>query len=346
MASFLRFSKMKRGITNMITTVDVVIPTYKPDKSFLKLIDMLANQSYTINRIIIVNTEEKYFSQLVYGTNFGKKYQNVEVYHHSKREFDHGRTRATAAKRSKADIFVCMTQDAVPKDQFLIEELVKGLEQEGVAVSYARQLPNENCGVVERFTRRFNYPEEAMIKGEKDLPILGIKTYFCSNVCAAYNKDIYEKNGGFIKHTIFNEDMIFAAGIVKAGYQIAYVPSAMVIHSHNYSNKEQFQRNFDLGVSQADHPEIFANVPSGSEGKKLVGLTKTYLKENGYKKLVLSLYVKSGFKLCGYVLGKNYKKIPKAMVVKCSMNKAYWNRNQMINASSKINPASGYGNVD
>ena len=45
-------------------------------------------------------------------------------------------------------------------------------------------------------------------KSFKDLPILGVKTFFCSNVCAAYKKNIYDDLGGFIKRTIFNEDMI------------------------------------------------------------------------------------------------------------------------------------------
>lgn len=41
-------------------------------------------------------------------------------------------------------------------------------------------------------------------------PTWEFKTFFCSNVCAMYRRSIYEKLGGFVKHTIFNEDMIFA----------------------------------------------------------------------------------------------------------------------------------------
>ena len=37
---------------------------------------------------------------------------------------------------------------------------------------------------------------------------------------------------------------------------IAYVAEARVVHSHNYTNRQQLHRNFDLAVSQADHPEI------------------------------------------------------------------------------------------
>ena len=80
-------------------------------------------------------------------------------------------------------------------------------------------------------------------------------------------REIYEELGGFVRHTIFNEDMIYAAKAVEAGYSVAYAADAQVVHSHNYTNGQQFHRNFDLGVSQAEHPEIFAAYPSESEGK-------------------------------------------------------------------------------
>ena len=54
----------------------------------------------------------------------------------------------------------------------------------------------------------------------------GIKTFFCSNVCAAYRREIYEELGGFVRHTIFNEDMIYAAKAVEAGYSVAYAADA------------------------------------------------------------------------------------------------------------------------
>lgn len=325
-------------------TVDIIIPTYKPGREFLVLMQRLSIQTYPVRRIIIANTEEKYFERLVYGTNFNEKYQNVTVSHLSKREFDHGNTRHKAALRSEADIFICMTQDAVPDNEFLVEELVKGLEPDKVAVAYARQLPAEDCGITERFTREFNYPEEAAVKSRADLERLGIKTYFCSNVCAAYKREIYMANGGFIRHTIFNEDMIFAAGVIKAGYSIAYVPSARVIHSHNYTNIQQFQRNFDLGVSQADHPEIFADVPSGAEGRKLVKQTRQHLVRTKNKRKILPMYIQSAFKLAGYALGRNYRKLPQGLVLKCSSNRDYWRQKHVVDTN--VNPFSGYGKTE
>ena len=308
----------------LVEKVDVVIPTYKPDQKFLELIDRLEHQTVPIHQIIIMNTEQKYFDRLFYGTSFLEKYKNITVKHLSKREFDHGRTRNQGVKKSEADIFVMMTDDAMPADEYMIEELLKGLKQKNVAVSYGRQLAYETSNEVEKFTRDFNSPSQARIKTKKDLNTLGIKTFFCSNVCAAYKRDIFDALGGFIKHTIFNEDMIFAAGAIQADYGIAYVPEAKVYHSHHYTNMEQFRRNFDLGVSQVEHPEVFEGVPSESEGIKLVKKTITHLREKKKGSMIPGVIIQSGFKYLGYICGKNYRRLPRKMVVKCSMNKEYW----------------------
>ena len=304
--------------------IDVIIPVYRPGKELVELIERLEHQSVPVHRILLVNTEEKYWKAFEYDHPHRKRYENIRLWHISKREFDHGKTRREAVKKSKAGIFVMMTQDAMPADEFLLERLTAPLSQKNMAASYARQLPGDDAGAVERFTRQFNYPPESRIKSAADIPELGIKTYFCSNVCAAYRRDIYERQGGFPKRAIFNEDMIYAAGCIQAGYRIAYTAQAKVIHSHQYTNKVQFRRNFDLGVSQAEHPEIFKGVPSESEGIKLVKRTAAYLRENGKSREILPMCVTSIYKFFGYKLGKNYKRLSFRRIMKYTMNREYW----------------------
>ncbi|MBD9014077.1 MAG: glycosyltransferase family 2 protein, partial [Lachnospiraceae bacterium] len=202
----------------------------------------------------------------------------------------------------------------------------RGPEGEAVIMAYARQLPAADCALIERYTRSFNYPDTPSVKTKADLPKYGIKTFFCSNVCAMYRASTYQKLGGFEKKTIFNEDMIFAGKIILNGGSIAYVPTARVIHSHNYGNLEQLHRNFDLAVSQAEHPEIFALASSESEGMKLVKQTAGYLVKSGHPWLLPELVVKSGFKFIGYRLGKAYRKLPESLVKRLSMNKNYWEK--------------------
>ena len=304
--------------------VDVIIPTCDPGEEFVELLTGLESQTVKINKIIIMNTEEKYFERLKMGKKGLKKYPNVELHHLSSREFDHGNTRNQGVKKSKAPYFVCMTQDAVLADSYVIEKLLEPLLAGEAAVSYARQLPKEGCDPIEQFTKNFNYPDQSRLKGQEDIPELGIKTFFCSNACAAYKRSTFDELGGFIKHTIFNEDMIYAAGVAGAGGKIAYVAEARVLHSHNYTWQQNFHRNFDLGVSQADHPEVFAQFQSESEGIRLVKETARYLRETGNGRLMIPMIWKSGWKFVGYRLGKNYRRLPEKLVIKCSMNRNYW----------------------
>ncbi len=303
--------------------IDIIIPTYKPGNELLQLIDKLEHQTIVPSQIILMNTEEKYFEQAFYGLRDLEQYKNVKVYHLSKREFDHGGTRRKGVRRSDGEIFVMMTQDAMPKDDKLLENLIQNLKGD-VAVAYARQLATEQSGVLELVSRQFNYPEESCIKSKEDLERLGIKTFFCSNVCAAYRRDIYEELGGFIRQAIFNEDMIYAAGVIKKDYKIAYEAQAQVYHAHNYTNKQQLRRNFDLGVSQADHPEVFGQVKSESEGKKLVAAATGYFRENHMLSKLPAFYMQCFSKYVGYFLGKHYRMLPRKWVLRITTNKEYW----------------------
>ena len=326
--------------------VDVIIPVYRPDRSFFQLIEKLETQTVPVRRIIIMNTEEKYFEQLIYGTKFLEQHQKVAVYHLSKKEFDHGRTRASGVGRSDADVFIMMTQDAMPEDNRLIEALTTALEDEGVAAAYARQLPATDAGPVETYMRGYNYPPASRVKSLEDLPELGIKTYFCSNVCCAYRREIYEALGGFIKHAIFNEDMLFAAKAIQAGYRIAYAAEARVIHSHNYTCGQYFHRNFDLGVSQADHPEVFRGVPSEGEGIRSVKGAAAYLRRQKQKRKIPGLFLQSGCKYVGYWLGKHYRKLPRKLVLRCTDNREYWAHEDRRRDVAGIDATRGYGRAE
>ena len=300
-------------------TVTVIIPTYKPDGTFQKLIEKLKTQTYPIKKILILNTEAKYWKE-----DWIKGIPQAEVHHITKEEFDHGKTRAMGAAMAETDLLVFFTQDAVPANNKVIEVLVNSFADDSIGAAYGRQLPAADCKFIEQYTRGFNYPENSRVKRKEDLPKLGIKTYFCSNVCAAYRRCVYEKLGGFVTKTIFNEDMILAAQMIQAGYGVAYAARAEVIHSHNYSYFQQFQRNFDLAVSQADHPEIFAQISSESEGMRLVKQTASYLLKQKKPWLIPDLVLTSGFKFLGYKAGQNYQKLPKGLVKKFTMNPSYW----------------------
>ncbi len=289
----------------MTGPADVVILTYKPDRGLIDILFRLEEQTVTPGKIILINTERAYMDELMSRDKRLEAFDNIEIHHISKEEFDHGGTRKKAALYSDAAFLIYMTQDAYPADSMLVESLLKPFEDDdSIAVSYARQLPREGASPIEAYNRIFNYPDGDIKKTKADVKRLGIKTYFCSDVCACYRRNIYDKLGGHIEHTVFNEDMIYAHGAVENGYSIYYASSAMVVHSHDYTVAEQYRRNVDLGRSQAEHPEIFDQVPSEGEGKKLVKGCVSYLIKNGYWYLIPRFIMLCAGRYLGYRKGK------------------------------------------
>lgn len=61
-------------------TVDVLIPVYKPDRVFARLLQMLQQQTRKPDRIIVVNTEKEYWNPEGY-----QGIPGLKVYHVKKR---------------------------------------------------------------------------------------------------------------------------------------------------------------------------------------------------------------------------------------------------------------------
>ena len=146
-------------MNNDQTSVDVVIPSYRPDEKFSRLVKKLQEQEYPIGTIFVINTKAGRFPKEV------EQMEKVKVSHIERREFDHGATRDMGMQMSKAEIVVFMTQDAVPADEYVIGNLVKVLEEdEMTGAAYARQLAASDCNYIEKYTRKFNYPENSRIR--------------------------------------------------------------------------------------------------------------------------------------------------------------------------------------
>ena len=315
----------------MEKALEVVIPTFHPQASFGELLRRLSTQSLLPQAIRVVNTGREFWN-----VAWEKEYPLLRVEHIQAQDFDHGGTRRHAMEKSKAPVVVFMTQDAMPRDCFLLERLYEALfGEEKIGAAYARQLPRKDCFSPEKETREFNYPSVSYVRSQKDLTSYGVKTYFCSNVCAAYRRDIYEKVGGFPDQAIFNEDMIYTGHMLQAGYKVAYAPGAMVFHSHNYSPSQQFHRNFDLGVSQVQHPEVFSAFSSEGEGVRYVTQTGALLFRRRKWFSLWRLFSQSVAKYLGYLLGKSYRHLPRRFLMACTMNRAYWQRRDGENGGRK-----------
>ena len=106
-------------------SIDVIIPVYKPAEDFDDVLKKIMAQSVRPDNIILLQTIENESEKV-------KEYsdENIKTYPILKSKFDHGATRAYGASLSSADYILFMTQDAVPDNDRLIEELLKAFDDE------------------------------------------------------------------------------------------------------------------------------------------------------------------------------------------------------------------------
>ena len=284
------------------TKISVIIPTLNAERELPNLLTSLHTQKQKPDEIIVIDSESNDHT-----VDICKQDQSVKLLQIKRKDFDHGRTRDMAFRNAIGDIVVFLTQDALPANEDFLGKLIEPLlissasqvypqhklreqeEQEEphgiIAISTGRQLPKSDATRTEQLIRTFNYPAISYIRSKADIPTMGIKTFFCSDVAAAYRRDVYLALGGFDYPIKTNEDMFFAAKAINVGYRIAYVAEAKIFHSHNLSLREQYRRNYVIGYEIERHKDIL---------NKILGLNREVAR--------LVTYVSKGLLKHGHVI--------------------------------------------
>ncbi|HBY7241214.1 TPA: glycosyltransferase family 2 protein [Klebsiella pneumoniae] len=298
----------------------IAIPTYNGGKIWEKSASEIKKYAPNDALVHVIDSESKDDT-----VNIAKQ-NGFDVQIIPGSEFNHGGTRNRAIDNFKDyDIVIFLTQDAIPEMHF-IENIIQAFDDPNVACAYGRQLPHEGANSLAKHARSFNYSSHGYVCGKENIPEMGIKTVFMSNSFSAYRLSIFQELGGFPSNTILCEDMYYAAKAVLAGYKIAYVPSAIVYHSHNYTPIEEFKRYFDIGVFHTDEQWIREKFgTAGGEGKKFIISELRYLIDKNKWMIVPLAMINNFMKFMGYELGKRYRHIPKSLVRLCSMHKRFWN---------------------
>ena len=278
-------------------TVSVIIPTLNASVNIKQQLDMLSHQTCVVNEVVIVDSESEDNT-----IEIARSFDFVRIIKVKKIDFDHGKTRDMALRSCSSDFIVFLTDDAIPRDEMLIQYLVDSFEKdENIVASYGRQLPRDDASAMEKLVREFNYPEQGIIKSSANIEQMGIKTFFLSDACSCYLRQKYIEIGGFDYPVKTNEDMFFAARAISMNYKIAYEPQAQIYHSHNFTLKQQYKRNYIQGFEMESHKDILNNCKSQKQGLKLVSFVSKRLLSQGR---VFS-FVRFGFDCIARYLGNS-----------------------------------------
>lgn len=168
-------------------------------------------------------------------------------------EFSHGGTRNALAQRARGAFLVYLTQDAKPaSDQWLVN-LVEGCDaNDSVAGAFG---PHRAHRGARHVTHRELDEHFAGFGKSLTLTRLDDKARFESDPGYRQFLHFFSSNNSCIRRSVweklplpdvaFAEDQTWALSAIKAGYSKAFVPEAVVFHSHDFGVWETFQRNFD-----------------------------------------------------------------------------------------------------
>lgn len=324
--------------------IDLILLTYKPEKPFINLIKSINEQDTPINKIYVANAEQKYYDRLPYTDKSFVEFKNISVRHMSRRECDGGRTKNQLAEMSDADYFIVMGQNAVPNSSDLVTKLLNAMKNDDkVAVAYARHVACEGCPEYISYVKNYYYPDSSYTRSERDITNYGQMTYFVSNECAMYRRDIFEELGGFDSHVIANEDILYSFRAINAGYKVAYVADAQIVIENEHNTYDYIKKIFDYGVATSMYPEVFSYQENIEAGKKIIKMTKNHLSRNGYRSTAFSFARFASKMMSAYKKGFRYRMIPKDKLTKYSDNKSFWNNDEIVRARSLVNARLGYG---
>ncbi len=299
--------------------IGLVIPTLNAGGHLDRMLPALRRQTLQPARFLVIDSD----SQDDTARRFREAGAEVTVI--ATESFDHGGTRQMAVEMlADVQIVIFLTQDAIPAHPEAFAKLTAPFEDPDTGITYGRQLPAPGAQPIGAHARLYNYPDQGYRRTIADAARYGIKTVFCSNSFAAYRRGALIEAGGFPEWTIFGEDMLAAAALLRKGWSLCYAAEARVHHSHDYGPVEEFRRYFDIGVLHGAGSELLAGFGRPErDGWRFLSSELRYLRAHAAH-LIPAALLHTVLKYGGYRLGRRARHLPRALNRRLGLNRRYW----------------------
>ena len=167
---------------------------------------------------------------------------------------DHGVTPNLGVEQARGEPIVLLVQDALPEsDEWLAALTAPLLADSMLAGTFARQRPRPDASAITRYylaqwmaTAETGHVTAVASRAEFAAldPMERLRRCTFDNVCSCIRRSVWTRFP--FKATPIAEDLEWARDVLLAGYRLAYVPQASVIHSHDRSARYEFTRTYLL----------------------------------------------------------------------------------------------------
>ena len=154
-------------------------------------------------------------------------------------EYNPSRVLNHGMELARSEYVIFLNADATPQGCDWLGPLAKALFDPCTAAVFGRQIPRPNCPAV------YAHDYERCFGAERESSRWN---HFFSMVSSGLRKDIWSKRG-FRPDLQYSEDDEYTRWCAAQGYKVVYCPASVVMHSHNYTPRQAYQRSF--GESKA-----------------------------------------------------------------------------------------------
>lgn len=261
MAPELQNQRRHLQSTKIKMHASIIIPTYNGAEDIKKCLRACLNQVTDFNYEIVLVDSSSTDGTQEYLNAITQKHSNIVVEIIKQSDFGHGKTRNLGASIASGEFLCFITQDAIPADQFWLQNLVSGLASHpNAAGAFGRHLAQEGHSAYTKsqldthfsgFGDKTNaYKMDSLEHYEADTAYRQ-KLHYYSDNNSCMRREIWEKIP--YADVVFGEDQIWADAIIRAGYEKLYIPNAIVYHSHEFGLKESYLRSKEEAHFFASH---------------------------------------------------------------------------------------------
>lgn len=163
------------------------------------------------------------------------------VFHVPRGAYVPGRVLNRGMEVSHGEFVAFLNADCTPQHESWLRDLMAGFTDERVAAVFGRQTPRPDCSPLYARDTEGTYGDGARQKYWR---------HCFSMASSAIRRSVWE-GAKFDEQLQYSEDIDWTWRVRQGGYSIRYVPGSVVVHSHNYSLRQYYKRQFGEGRAEA-----------------------------------------------------------------------------------------------